>query len=96
MKERSPASATPAATSSLSHIAQIALTVNGHCCPRELSSSPQFPFVQRTFELEGGPASGVKGVEQLPDLATIFRRAHEWLDEVEDKLAAQVAARGDG
>ena len=96
VKERSPASATPAATTSLSHIAQIALTVNGGCCPRALSTTARFPFVQRTFELQGGPAAGVSGVEQLPDLAAVFARAHAWLDEVEDALAAQLATLTDG
>ncbi len=66
------------------------MTINGGACPKELSASPQFNFVQRLFELEGGPATKMPGVVQLPDLASIFRAAHEWLDVVEDKLAAQL------
>jgi hypothetical protein len=80
----------------IAQIAQIAMTVNGLACPRELSSSPQFPFVQRVFELANGPAKELPGTQQAEDIAGIFRAAHEWLDEVEDKLATQIAAVTDG
>jgi hypothetical protein len=71
---------------------QVAFTVNGVCCPRVMSASPQFPFVQRIFELAGGPAAELPGVVQLPDIASVFKEAHRFLDDVEDQLAAQIAA----
>jgi len=70
----------------VARIGQIAITVNGECCPKESTTFKGFTAVQRTFELVGGTATGVPGVEQLPDVKSIYQRARDWLESLEEQL----------
>jgi hypothetical protein len=69
-------------------LGQVAITVNGECCPRAESKSAQVNFTQRVFELEGGPMTGMPGMEQLPTTAAIYDRAIAWLEEMKRKAVA--------
>jgi len=69
-------------------LGQIAITVNGVCCPPAESKSADFAFTQRIFELEGGPMTGIPGIEQLPNATAIYERAIAWLEEMKRKARA--------
>jgi len=60
-------------------LGQIAITVNGECCPPKQSKSAEVAFTQRIFEFKGGPMTGVPGIEQWPDLEHIYASAICWL-----------------
>lgn len=68
-------------------IGQIAITINGLCCPPARSKAKGgFSFTQRTFEVEPGNAVGVPNVTQHPDVAAVYNEAIEFLKEVGKEL----------
>lgn len=78
----------------MKRIAQVAITINGECCPLASSQSPTFAFVQRLFELKDGPATLIPGVQQFDDVNSIYAAAIAWLEEM--KLTSNIVVADAG